>query len=179
MRVLRWQAGPFLSDALSWRRALKTLAGFVLHPLQSTASQRTGRRWAERSTVLLTMQAVDNELSLRFERGLLGWRLRSRVPAGQARAPTYLPAAQRIAQTFAQVSAGTPGNALPETLLGASATAHVLGGCVMGDGPAHGVVDESGEVFGHPGLHVIDGSVYQRTWASIPASPSRPWRNAR
>jgi cholesterol oxidase len=38
-------------------------------------------------------------------------------------------------------------------------TVHSLGGCPMGRGPEEGVVDAYGEVFGHPGLHVADGSV--------------------
>lgn len=40
------------------------------------------------------------------------------------------------------------------------ATVHPLGGCPMGRTREEGVVDAvSGEVFGHPGLHVADGSV--------------------
>ncbi len=38
-------------------------------------------------------------------------------------------------------------------------TAHPLGGCVMSDSPANGVVDHRGEVWDHPGLFVADGSV--------------------
>jgi cholesterol oxidase len=37
--------------------------------------------------------------------------------------------------------------------------AHPLGGCRMGLGPASGVVDACGEVFGYPGLYVVDGSI--------------------
>ena len=37
-------------------------------------------------------------------------------------------------------------------------TAHPLGGCPMGSREV-GVVDSYGEVFGHPGLYVVDGSV--------------------
>jgi cholesterol oxidase len=36
---------------------------------------------------------------------------------------------------------------------------HPLGGCRMGLGRAAGVVDARGEVFGYPGLYVIDGSI--------------------
>ncbi|BAL93149.1 putative cholesterol oxidase [Actinoplanes missouriensis 431] len=36
-------------------------------------------------------------------------------------------------------------------------TVHNLGGAPMGDGPDTGVVDPDGEVFGHPGLYVLDG----------------------
>ncbi len=38
-------------------------------------------------------------------------------------------------------------------------TVHPLGGCPMGESAADGVVDSFGEVFGHPGLYVADGSV--------------------
>jgi len=34
---------------------------------------------------------------------------------------------------------------------------HNLGGCVMADDEAKGVTDASGEVFGYPGLYVLDG----------------------
>jgi cholesterol oxidase len=38
-------------------------------------------------------------------------------------------------------------------------TVHPLGGCPMGRHEGEGVVDDRGEVFGHPGLYVADGSV--------------------
>jgi cholesterol oxidase len=38
-------------------------------------------------------------------------------------------------------------------------TVHALGGCRMGASARAGVVDPHGRVFGHPGLHVADGSV--------------------
>jgi cholesterol oxidase len=38
-------------------------------------------------------------------------------------------------------------------------TSHPVGGCPMGVGPADGVVDEFGQVFGHPGLAIVDGAV--------------------
>lgn len=41
-------------------------------------------------------------------------------------------------------------------------TPHPLGGCKMGAAPSVGVVDHRGEVFGHPGLYVSDGSVFPR-----------------
>jgi cholesterol oxidase len=46
---------------------------------------------------------------------------------------------------------------------------HPLGGCVMADSPKEGVVDGKGEVFGYPGLHVIDASVIP---TSIGPNPS-------
>jgi cholesterol oxidase len=40
-----------------------------------------------------------------------------------------------------------------------SVTSHPVGGCPMGASAADGVVDEFGQVFGHPGLAVVDGAV--------------------
>jgi cholesterol oxidase len=38
-------------------------------------------------------------------------------------------------------------------------TVHSLGGCHLSEGPDRGVVSPAGEVHGHPGLFVADGSV--------------------
>jgi cholesterol oxidase len=38
-------------------------------------------------------------------------------------------------------------------------TVHPLGGAAMADSPEHGVVDSWGQVHGHPGLFVADGSI--------------------
>ncbi len=38
-------------------------------------------------------------------------------------------------------------------------TAHPLGGCAMSEGPEGGVVNDRGEVWGHPGLFVTDASI--------------------
>ncbi|WP_051815656.1 GMC oxidoreductase, partial [Glycomyces tenuis] len=44
------------------------------------------------------------------------------------------------------------------SLLRRTVTVHALGGVPEGEGPETGVVDEYGEVHGHPGLFVMDGS---------------------
>jgi cholesterol oxidase len=48
-------------------------------------------------------------------------------------------------------------------------TAHPLGGCVMGDDPATSVVNDRGEVWGHPGLFVVDGSMIPTALAVNPS----------
>ena len=48
-------------------------------------------------------------------------------------------------------------------------TAHPLGGCVMSDAPARGVVNDRGQVWGHPGLFVADSSILP---GAIAANPS-------
>lgn len=57
----------------------------------------------------------------------------------------------------------------PTWLLGKLVTVHPLGGCPMATGPGTGVVNAEGEVFGHPGLYVVDGSILP---GPIGANPS-------
>jgi cholesterol oxidase len=47
----------------------------------------------------------------------------------------------------------------PTWYLGRLITVHPLGGCPLGASVAEGVVDPYGEVFGHPGFTIADGSV--------------------
>ena len=48
-------------------------------------------------------------------------------------------------------------------------TAHFLGGCAIGDVGRDGVIDAYQRVFGHPGLHVVDGSAIS---ANLGVNPS-------
>ncbi|MFD0663718.1 GMC family oxidoreductase [Thermocatellispora tengchongensis] len=48
-------------------------------------------------------------------------------------------------------------------------TVHPLGGAPMGRHPGEGVVDEYGEVFGHPGLYVLDGAAMPGPVGANPA----------
>ncbi len=48
-------------------------------------------------------------------------------------------------------------------------TAHPLGGCAMGADRRSSVVDEHGEVWDHPGLYVVDGSVLPTALAVNPS----------
>jgi cholesterol oxidase len=59
---------------------------------------------------------------------------------------------------------GTPAGTVQEGLLNVPTTAHMLGGCLIGRDPSEGVIDLDCQIFGHPGLYVVDGSI-------IPANP--------
>ena len=48
-------------------------------------------------------------------------------------------------------------------------TAHFLGGAAIGDSPDTGVIDPYHRVYGHPGLHVVDGSAIS---ANLGVNPS-------
>lgn len=114
---------------------------------------------AQRTALLLAMQPTAGQLELRLEGR--GWRQRltSHVQ-GDAPGPVRrIPVAAEVARRLAARLGGDPWTTWPDAIAGAPATAHVLGGCRIGRDAAEGVVDGRGEVFGHPGLHVVDGSV--------------------
>lgn len=147
-------------------------AGQVLrHPLQAARTAWPVGK-AARSQVLLVMQSVDNHTTLRQTRKLY-WPFRrilaSRPPAGQGRVPSYIPIANEVARELGQELDAVPQSTLVEVLLNRSVTAHILGGCAIAGNRDEGVIDASFQVFGYPGLYVMDGSVIG---ANLGANPS-------
>ncbi|MFJ6198480.1 FAD-dependent oxidoreductase [Micromonospora sp. NPDC092111] len=125
------------------------------------------RRWSERTVIALVMQSADNSLTTRWRRGPLGRRLVSGPGHGAAN-PTWIPAGNEAARLLAEEIDGTPGGALTEPF-DIPMTAHLLGGAVIGATPADGVVDPWHRVYGHPGLHVVDGAAVS---ANLGVNPS-------
>lgn len=117
--------------------------------------------WAKKSVILLVMQAVDSSLHLKLKRRWY-WpfskRLSSSLAEGDKKIPTYLPAANDFARVVARLQNGIASSSINEAILDVPLTAHILGGCPIGTSPDEGVIDTKHEVFGHPGLYVVDGS---------------------
>ncbi|QXJ23750.1 GMC family oxidoreductase [Actinomadura graeca] len=113
-------------------------------------------RWSERTVIALVMQTRDNSITLRPRKGPFGWDVRAAAGHGEPN-PTWLPegheATRLIGEEIGGVAGGTWGD-----LFDIPMTAHFLGGCVIGDSAESGVVDAYHRVYGHPGLHVVDGS---------------------
>lgn len=167
---MRFYMGPLVDGEQPLRRALAVLGRFVRQPLRSTAAWRA-RNWHRRVSVLTVMQQADNELRFVYGRSLLrGGRhaLISQEAIG-VRAPSYIARANEAARLFAEVSGGEAQNVLPESLGNLSVTAHLLGGAVMADAPDRGVIDPDHQVFGYPGLYVVDGSAVP---ANVGVNPS-------
>jgi cholesterol oxidase len=131
-----------LRELIRDRRNLRLLAG--------------PRRWSEQTIVLLGMQPLDNSITLHTRRGPLGRRLTSRPGVG-APNPVWVPAAHDVARRVAREIDGVPLGAVTE-LVGRPVTGHFIGGCAIGPDPARGVIDPYHRLYGHPGLHVIDGA---------------------
>jgi cholesterol oxidase len=147
-------------------RVRRWLGSIVRQP-RLAARMLSVRGWSERTVIALVMQSADNSLSTRWRRGPLGRRLVS-GPGHGASNPTWIPAGNDAARLLAEEIGGTPGGALTEPF-NIPMTAHILGGAVIGRSPADGVIDPYHRVFGHPGLHVVDGAAVS---ANLGVNPS-------
>lgn len=125
------------------------------------------RGWSQRTVIALVMQSHDNSLTTSMCRGLFGRRLTSRQGTG-APNPTWIPAAHDAVRRMAATMGGFAGGSIGDPF-DVPMTAHILGGCPIGDSPRTGVVDAYQRVFGHPGLHVMDGSAVT---ANLGVNPS-------
>jgi cholesterol oxidase len=148
-------------------RARRWLGSVVRQP-GLAARMLSVRNWSERTVIALVMQSVDNSLTTRFRRGVFGRRRLVSGPGHGAPNPTWIPAGNQAARLLAEEIDGSPGGALTEPF-NIPLTAHILGGAVIGDTPEHGVIDPYHRVYGHPGLHVVDGAAVS---ANLGVNPS-------
>ncbi len=126
------------------------------------------KHWSQRSVIALVMQTLDNSITTVRVRTPFGYRMSSVQGHGEPN-PTYIPQAYEAARRMAGVmGGGTPGGNIGEPF-DRPLTAHFIGGCTIGDSPATGVVDPYQRMYGHPGLHVVDGSAIS---ANLGVNPS-------
>lgn len=127
------------------------------------------KHWSERTVIALVMQSLDNSITTYGKRNRLTghWRMTSRQGHG-APNPTWIPAANDAVRRIAGVLGGTAGGNIGEPF-NMPLTAHFIGGCAIGDSPETGVIDPYQRVYGHPGLHVMDGAAIT---ANLGVNPS-------
>ncbi len=148
------------SDKSPVIRFFKFIYTLIRHPI--TALRLTFNfEFASNSVLLLVMQSLDNQLKMRWNSGFFGFFSRISLDSGQAGVPAFLPIAQEISERFAQKTGGTPLNAATELLFNMSTTAHVLGGCPMGETATEGVVNPQFAVHNYPDFYILDGSIIQ------------------
>ncbi|WP_017599773.1 GMC oxidoreductase [Nocardiopsis lucentensis] len=133
------------------------------------ARSLSNRRWSERIIIGLVMQSLDNSLTTSVKRGLFGGRkkLTSRQGHGEPN-PTWIPEGQEAATRLAERIDGYPGGTIGD-VANIPMTAHFLGGCPIGDSPDNGVIDPYHRLYGHPGIHVVDGAAVT---ANLGVNPS-------
>ena len=114
------------------------------------------RHWSEQTIIALVMQARDNSITCFRKRGLFGYRLSSKRGAGDP-APVWIPAAHDAVRRIAKHIRGTAFGCWND-VFNIPMTAHLLGGCVIGDSAETGVIDPYHRVYGYTGLHVACGA---------------------
>jgi cholesterol oxidase len=112
------------------------------------------------SITLLYMQTLDGTLRLKLGRTFRnGFRNELTSGEGTGEKPkARISEATALAKRLEEKIKGTATSLWTEILFDTPTTAHILGGCCMGESAESGVIDHENKVFGYKGLYVIDGS---------------------
>lgn len=140
-------------------RLLNATRFFLRHPIRWLRALFV-EDWARYTMILLYMRTLDGHLRMRLGRSFRTGFTRGAVSelADGPKPTAAIPEATELAHRIADKIDGTPQSLVTETVLGIPTTAHILGGCSMGDSVASGVIDHRHRVFGYDGLYVVDGS---------------------
>jgi cholesterol oxidase len=164
MGNLSIMAAPYRGKVPRWA---EFAANYVRHPTMGLRSL-SNRRWSERTIIGLVMQTSDNSLTTyRKNKGLGKGLLTARQGHG-APNPVHIPEGARAAELIAEEINGFAGSNVGEATQ-RPMTAHFLGGCSIGADAEHGVIDPYHRLYGHPGIHVVDGSAVS---ANLGVNPS-------
>jgi cholesterol oxidase len=142
----------------------RMLIATLLHPILTLRALLVSD-WARSTMILLYMRTTEG--TLRFVRNRLGV-MNTEVEEGE-RPSAAMPEATELALQIARKSGGIARSTFYEQIFNIPTTAHILGGCCMGDSAATGVIDSAHRVFGYDGLYVIDGSAIS---ANVGVNPS-------
>jgi len=156
-----------LADADKGSRLKTWLKEVARHPAKF-ARNLSMRRWSEQTIIALVMQTRDNSITCYTKRGLFGRKkLTSKQGHGEPN-PTWIPEGHEVVRRMATKIDGFPGGGWND-VFNIPMTAHFLGGVVIGDSAETGVIDPYHRVYGHEGLHVVDGSAVS---ANLGVNPS-------
>ncbi|MGA2529150.1 MAG: GMC family oxidoreductase [Acidimicrobiales bacterium] len=148
------------SRRVSWAREV------LRHPVMM-ARNLSMRRWSEQTIAALVMQPRNNSMTCYMTAGLFGRRLSSKQGHGEPN-PTWIPIGHEVVRRIARHTGGFAAGGWND-VFNVPMTAHLLGGAVIGDSPQSGVIDAYHRVYGHPGLHIVDGSAVS---ANLGVNPS-------
>jgi cholesterol oxidase len=162
LSTLMTDGGGRLPRAMTWA------AHVARHPGQFASLYGGLNHWSERAVIGLTMQTLDNSITVHPKRTWLG-RVKLTSEQGHgAPNPAWIPVANETMRRIAARIGGFPLSSIGE-VVNVPMTAHFIGGCVIGDSAETGVVDPYHRVYGHPGLHVTDGSTISANLGVNPA----------
>jgi cholesterol oxidase len=159
---------------------MRNLAVPLIKNLEGTNLQRIGRLiwfsirnpydflkarilpdWSRDTTIIMPMQTLENRMNFKLGRRPLTLFRKDLVSERDQDEPipTVIEKGRAVVERFAQKSDGVAQSTINEVLMNTPSTAHILGGCNIGQDESSGVVDMNHEVFNYPGLYVVDGSV--------------------
>jgi cholesterol oxidase len=156
-------------DGTPWRRLGSVVKSALKNPMDFLRV-RVLPKWAERSTILLIMQTLENRMS--FKRGRSIWTFFKNDLVTERDEnfpiPPVVEAGRKIVTDFANRIDGIPAVAIND-VLDIPLTAHVLGGCDIAADAHSGVIDLQHQVFNYPGMYVADASVIPANLGVNPA----------
>jgi cholesterol oxidase len=159
--------GTLLVTGAGRMRILKWIGAAFRHPVRfARAAWPFG--FARQTLILLVMQTIDATLRMRLRRRWF-WPFGKLLSTAGERIPTNIPQANELALRAARELGGIAITSTTEILLDMPMTAHCIGGCVMGEDAARGVIDARHRVFGYHNLYVVDGSA---VGANLGVNPS-------
>ena len=146
------------TNALS--RVAGAIGGLVRHPVK-WAKALTVKDYAKSGQILLYMRTLEGTLTMKLGRSAFtGFKkgLVTHLDDPKSAPSAFMKEATDLGERFAEKVGGVVASMFTETLMGTPTTAHILGGCCMGETSADGVIDSDHRLFGYDGLYVIDGS---------------------
>ncbi|HXA58606.1 MAG TPA: GMC family oxidoreductase [Streptosporangiaceae bacterium] len=156
-----------LIDGGSSRPRWAKFLGYALKHPWDLARLPNVRHWSERSVIALVMQTRDNSITVTLRRGLFGLGMRAGAGHGEPN-PTWIPTGHEATRMMAEEIGGMAGGSWLD-LFDIPLTAHFIGGCAIGASASEGVIDPYHRLYGHDGLHVVDGSAVS---ANLGVNPS-------
>jgi len=151
-------AGTSVTRPLMW------LGNILRHPIQFLKGLLP-IGWSRRVVIFLVMQSLDNAISFKAKKKVLGQGVKLATVQDQEKPnPTYIDIANKSAAWLAEETGGTAQSVIFEAVANIPSTAHILGGATIGRDSKSGVVDKNHHVYGYQNMLICDGS-------AVPANP--------
>ncbi len=169
--LLRLLSSPIITQRGGFLKRLAATFGEIFKKPAEFFDTKFGRRLTKRGVALMFMQMKDNQMNLRqgrnpfafFRRGLIAERKQEYT------VPIDIALSHQITRSVAKKINGYAGGSVTEGLLDVPMTAHILGGCAIGQGSDDSVVGTDCQVHHYPGLFVVDASIIPANLGVNPA----------
>lgn len=139
-------------------RFMKWVFTAISHPLNFLRLTFRFKNWGKNSIIFLVMQSLDNSMRMVWKKGLFRNGISIKNDK-DSKVHAFIPIGQEVMNRYAKKVNGIAQNTWLEIILNMPMTAHILGGCPMGETKEEGVVNEYFEVHGYKNMYILDGSV--------------------